>query len=354
MSLAFKMIKESVSSKKIYQLPKVDYKIKLNQNENPYDLPEEIKSKILQEISKQNWNRYPELGSLGLRKKISKELEIDSKSIMAGNGSNEIMLAIMTTLLEPGKMMLTISPTFSLYSHYGQILGAEVETIPLQKDFQFPINELILKSSGKNVALTILCSPNNPTGNGISEDNLINILKSSNGFVLVDEAYFDFSEQDFSNLINQFDNLIITRTFSKAFAFSFGRFGYGLANPKFVREVYKVLLPYNLGGFSEIAASIFLENKNLLNPIIFEIKQERESLYKKLKKIEKISVSPSNANFLLIEPKCESRWLFEELIKEGILVRNVSNYSGLGNHLRISIGKPEENKILIEVLKKIL
>jgi histidinol-phosphate aminotransferase len=348
------MIKESVASKKIYQLPKVDYKIKLNQNENPYDLPEEIKSKILQEISKQNWNRYPELGSLGLRKKITKELGIDSKSIMVGNGSNEIMLAIMTTLLEPGKKMLTISPTFSLYSHYGQILGAEVETIPLQKDFQFPINELILKSSGKNVALTILCSPNNPTGNGISEDKLIHILKASNGFVLVDEAYFDFSEQDFSNLINQFDNLIITRTFSKACAFSFGRFGYGLANPKFVKEVYKVLLPYNLGGFPEIAASILLENQNLLAPIISEIKEQRDFIYQELNNIEQIAVYPSKANFLLIEPKCESGWLFNELIKKGILVRNVSNYPGLVNHLRISVGKPEENKILIDVLKKIM
>ena len=184
MSQAFNMIKKSVTNKKIYQLPEVDYRIKLDQNENPYDLPEVIKSKILQEIGKQNWNRYPELGSSRLRKKIGESLEINSNSVMVGNGSNEIMLAIMATLLEPGKKMLTISPTFSLYSHYGQILGAEVETIPLQKDFQFPIEELVLKSSEKNIALTILCSPNNPTGNCIAKENLIKVLESSNGFVL--------------------------------------------------------------------------------------------------------------------------------------------------------------------------
>lgn len=348
------MIKKSVASKRIYHLPKVNYRIKLNQNENPYDLPEKIKSKILQEINRQNWNRYPELGSFKLRKKIGESLAINPDSIMVGNGSNEIMLAIMTTLLEPGKQMLTISPTFSLYSHYGQILGAEVEAIPLQTDFQFPIEELLLKSSEKRNALTILCSPNNPTGSCISNEDLIRVLKSANGFVLVDEAYFDFSEQDFSNLINQFENLVITRTFSKACAFSYGRFGYGLANPRFVQEVYKVLLPYNLGGFSEVAASIFLENKKLLEPIISEIKDHRIILFQELDKMDQICVYPSQANFLLIKPACKSGWLFEELVKKGILVRDVAYYPGLGNHLRITVGKPSENKMLIDVLREIL
>ena len=120
----------------------------------------------------------------------------------------------------------------------------------MKKDFSFPLNELILKVAQPDVALTVLCSPNNPTGNSIGEEALCSILKTANGFVLVDEAYFDFCDQDFSDLMDRFPNLILTRTFSKACAYSFGRFGFGLAAPEFVSQVYKVLLPYNLNGFS--------------------------------------------------------------------------------------------------------
>ena len=146
MSDVFSMIKESVVSKKIYRLPNVDYNIKLNQNENPYDLPDEIKSKILHKIGKQNWNRYPELGSFLLRKKIGKSVNLRTDSIMVGNGSNESMFAHMTSLLEPGKKMLTVYPTFSLSAHYEHILGAEVKQIPLQENFRFPLEKLISKS----------------------------------------------------------------------------------------------------------------------------------------------------------------------------------------------------------------
>ena len=134
------------------------------------------------------------------------------------------------------------------------------------------------------MVLTVLCSPNNPTGNSIDSEDLIEIVKEAAGFVLVDEAYFDFCEQDFSSLLKKFPNLILTRTFSKARAFSFGRFGYGLAAKELVHEIYKVLLPYNLNGFSELAASLLMENSQLLQPAVAAMIEQRKRLSAELKK----------------------------------------------------------------------
>lgn len=342
------MIKQCVRNQKSYLLPQIDYLVKMNQNENPYDLPSEIKVKITDAIKGQPWNRYPELRSMNLREKLGRLLALPAENVLVGNGSNEILLAVMMTLLEPGKRMVTISPTFSLYAHYGEILGAGVTVLPLQENFQFPVRELILLSQEPDVALTVLCSPNNPTGNSIGNENLIKIVKKASGFVLVDEAYFDFCEQDFSSLLEKFPNLILTRTFSKAVAFSFGRFGYGLAAKELVREIYKVLLPYNLNGLTELAASVLMENAQFLQSSVAAMIEQRKWLFAELKKIPGIKTFPSQANFILVELGFNSRRMYDKLIDRRILVRDVSSYPGLRNHLRISVGTPEENEILLQ------
>ena len=161
-------MKQSVRNKKIYTLPDINYDIKINQNENPYDLPTEVKSAILAKFRETEWNRYPRLGSGGLRQKIADYLNISAKQVMVGNGSNEILLAVMNAVLEPGKSLLIAEPTFSLYRHYGEINGADVQVIRLDERFRFATEEIIEKVSEPETALTVLCSPNNPTGSTIS------------------------------------------------------------------------------------------------------------------------------------------------------------------------------------------
>ncbi len=346
------LVKSSVASKNIYNLPKTDYNIKLDQNENPNDLPDELKSAVLKAIFDQNWNRYPELLSGNIRQKIGNWLDLPWNSIMVGNGSNEILLAIMMTLLETGKRLVTVSPTFYLYSFYGDILNAKIDVVPLMENFQFPVAELVSKVSEPDVTLTVLCSPNNPTGNGISSNDLLKILKAAHGFVLVDEAYHDFSSQDFSILLDSYPNLILTRTFSKAYGFSLGRFGYGLGASELVTEVYKVLLPYNLNGFSELAAGIFIQNSDHIKRKSSEIIRQRDWLFQQLNGISGLEVYPSEANFILIRPDCDCSFLFDQLVLNGILLRDVSFYPGLGNHLRITVGRPEENQAVLKLLRQ--
>ena len=347
-------VKQAVQDKKVYTLPDIDYEIKVNQNENPYDLPEKVKSAILEKFRATEWNRYPRLGSGGLRQKLAEYLNISTNRVMVGNGSNEILLAVMNAVLEPGKSLLLAEPTFSLYRHYGEINGAEIESIRLDNEFRFPVDEILEKVNKSMVALTVLCSPNNPTGSTISEFELRRILEAANGFVVIDEAYIDFCEQDFLSVTQEYENLILTRTFSKALAFAFGRFGYGIASAAVVDEIYKVLLPYNLNGFSEVAAAELLKHREEMQPVIDEIVREREILIEKLSEVRELKVFPSCANFFLLKPTIPSRALYEHLIDEKILVRDVSHYPGLDNFLRMNIGKPGENKRFVKAITEIL
>ncbi len=347
-------VKSTVRDKKIYTLPKIEYDIKANQNENPYDLPEDIKNAILKKIAGKSWNRYPRLGSGELRAVLAEWLGVDAGQVLVGNGSNEILLAIMNTLLEPGKRLVTIEPTFSLYKHYGEILGANVRTIPLQDGFEYDIQGLGDAVAEPDVALTILCSPNNPTGSVLPESGLREILTAAPGFVVMDEAYYNFCDQDALPLLEEFPNLVINRTYSKAFAFAFGRFGYGITSGIFANEIYKVLLPYNLSGFTETAAAALIDHADDLQPKIQEIIQEREWFITELRTIDHLKVFSSRANFFLIKPKIGSEKLYRELLKRKIVIRDVSYYPGLKNHLRVTVGTHEENQQMIAAIRDII
>jgi len=354
MAKSMNMVKEQVREGTLYTLPEVGDRIKLNQNENPYDLPEPLKRKITEALQEIPWNRYPRLGSPDFRNRVGDWLELDGSQVMVGNGSNEILLAVMNTLLEPGKQMVTIEPTFSLYQHYGELFGAKVNACRLRERFTFPVEQIVRMINQERTALTVLCSPNNPTGSVISESGLRKILGAGDGFVLVDEAYLDFCEQDFNPLLKEYDNLILTRTFSKAFAFAAGRFGYGLASPEFVEQVYKVLLPYNLNGLTEAAAGLLLDHEEWMEPVISEIVSERDRLIHRLNEIQGVEAFPSQSNFFLIRPECDSDRLYNRLLDRGILIRDVSHYPGLENYLRISTGRPEENRQVISTMQEIL
>jgi len=346
------LVKKPVRESQTYMLPQIDYAVKANQNENPRDVPQDLKQEILSAIERHPWNRYPALTAPEIRKKIADAHSLNYEQIAVGNGSNEIMLAIMQALLSEGRTMVTVEPTFSLYSHYAQILGARVQSLPLGENFQFPVHNLVAKAAQNEVALTIICSPNNPTGNTIAHEDLVKILKAANGYVLVDEAYVDFTDQQFIPLVAQYQNLILTRTFSKAFAFGLGRFGYAIGAANFIAEIYKVLLPYNLNGFSEIAAGILLENREKLQYQIDKIKNQRTFLYTELGKIDGMTVYPSEANFLLVKFENSAQSVFDAMLEEKILLRNVSHYPGLDNHLRISVGTLHENQKILETLRR--
>jgi len=353
-SSALNYFKTTIREKTVYTLPEVGDRVKLNQNENPYDLPDDLKRAITEQLRQIAWNRYPRLGSPGLRERLGRWLNLSSNQLMVGNGSNEILLATMASVLEPGRRMITIEPTFSLYRHYGQIYGSEVIPCRLRSDFAFPVEEIITEVERENTALTVLCSPNNPTGSRCPEPDLRRILDAAAGLVLVDEAYLNFCDQDFSTLLPEYDNLILTRTFSKALAFATGRFGYGIASPEIVEQLYKVLPPYNLNGLTERAAEMLMDHSDDLQPVIARIIAARDRFISRMGELSGITVYPSESNFFLFRPDIRSDRVYQALMERGFLVRDVSHYPGLDNFLRINTGSPMENNRFIETLKEIL
>lgn len=346
------LVKKSIREQENYGIDQSEYRIKLNQNENPYPLPQELKNRIMEQWEKADWNRYPQVYAERLRNIIAGELDLEPGNIVTANGSNEILRTVFSSLLDPGRKIVTVAPSFSLYAMYGKIFGAKVETINLREKFLFPVEEIVRKSQDPDTALTVLCSPNNPTGNTLDCADAVRILEAARGFVLIDEAYIDFCDQDFSSLTRRFPHLILIRTFSKAFSFALGRCGYAIAAAELVNQLYKLLPPYNLNGFIQTAAGIMFQNKHCIEPVIEKIVLERHRMKNQLSLNAGLTIYPSEANFILIHPHAEAKRIIKFLQNRSILIRDVSSYPGLSNHLRITVGKPEENEEVLEFLRK--
>jgi histidinol-phosphate aminotransferase len=210
-----------------------------------------------------------------------------------------------------------------------------------------------VQSTQPNV--TIICSPNNPTGCVIETNDLVGLLEASPGLVVVDEAYFEFSDQTAVPLLGRYPNLIVLRTFSKAMALAGLRVGYLLAEPDLVREVAKAVLPYNLNAVSQTAAEVAVEMfASKLRPLVQKICSERDRLYVGLKGIPGLAPVPSRANFMVVRSQLEPRRVFDELLQRDILIRDVSKYPMLQNYFRVSVGTPEENDLLLAALREVV
>lgn len=344
-------IKKGVLKNKSYTLTPINCKIKLNQNESPFDIPDQIKKEIIEKLYNRKWNLYPDFTPDDLYKKVAKYFGVEKENILLGNGSNEMIFVILASTLEKGKTLIISEPTFTVYKLIGSNLNANIITVLQNEDFSLKI-EKICKYARQKGSVTIIASPNSPTGSFTKKDDLEKIIKESNGIVVIDEAYIQFGGESVLDLIEKYENLIVLRTFSKAFSLAALRIGILISNKQLIKELSKVKLPYNINIFTQITLDVLLDKQKVITENVNKIISYRESLYNELKKIEKIVVYPSSTNFFLIKVN-DSSFLFNELLKYGILVRDFSNYPMLENCLRISVGNMEENRYLIECLKKI-
>jgi len=346
-------VRQAVKDLSAYSVNQPDCLIKLNQNENPYGLPEAFERDMVEVCSEMEWNRYPELDGKSLREPLSRRLGIDPDTLILGNGSNELLMAVMTTLLEPGRRLAVVEPTFSLYRHLGKLTGADIEILPFEGVFEFPIEKLEQTLADPRTTLSVLCSPNNPTGSVLSLAQVQQLLKSARGVLLIDEAYVDFSSQNFMPLLEEYPNLILTRTFSKAWAFAGIRLGYTLSSPDLAKQITKALLPFRVSRLTLEAGKILLEYEDWIKGRVGEIVKERDRLYRVLDELNGIMAYPSQANFILTRPEQKAQLLFNMLSERSILLRDVSAYPFLDNHLRISVGTPEENNMLVKTIKSL-
>ncbi len=275
--------------------------------------------------------------------------------MVAGNGSNELIQALLMVTVGEGRRVLISEPTFALYRQVATVLGGEVASVPLDAGLSFDVPALLKAVAESKPDVTVLCSPNNPTGCRIEDDELETLLDRTHGLVVVDEAYFEFAGRTVAPLLEHHSNLVVFRTFSKAMSLAALRVGYLLAAPELAREVGKAVLPYNLNAFSQTAAEVALElYETEILPSIRNIVAERERLFEELKRVPGLSPVRSQANFMLVRTAVEPRRVYEELLERDILIRDVSGYPMLKEYFRVSVGTPEENDRLIRALTDIL
>jgi len=347
--------KPEVTALRAYSLEPHETSIKINQNENPWETPEKIKKATLRQFENYRWSRYPPFISSDLEMRLAAFAGWKPNGVLAGNGSNELIQALLMVTIAAGKSVLISEPTFTLYRQVATILGGEVLSVRMTPDFLYDVGVIIESIEEHKPSVVILCSPNNPTGTRIPDDDLRRILTSSSGLVVIDEAYHEFSEHTVVPLLEEFDNLIVLRTFSKAMALAALRVGYLLGQPQNVIEIRKALLPYNLNLFSQTAARVALDSYDgELRPLVGRILIERDRLFTEIGQLQGLSPIPTTANFMIVCSELEPKVVFDHLLKRDILIRDVSRYPMLDKYFRLSVGTPDENDRLLEGLKELV
>ena len=347
-------IKEQVLKLPAYALRAYTAQVKLNQNENPYDFPEDLKEEAFRRYRRLAWSRYPEFIPEALRERVASMAGWTRDGLLVGNGSNELLLATLMVLVKDQTRVVLPSPTFTVYGLVSQILGARAVQVPLNPDMSYNAEELLMRAEEVGAKLLVICTPNNPTGSLLEDSDLEKILGRYHGHVLLDEAYFEFCGQSGLKYLKSYPRLIITRTFSKAMGMAGLRVGYLMAHPDLVAQIAKAKLPYNVNQFSLTAAEVALENLDRFQPAIQAILKERERLDKELAQIPGVRVFPTGANFFLFELPGQARAIFDDLYRQGVLVRDVSGYPMLSRCLRVTVGTPSENDRFLSALRACL
>jgi histidinol-phosphate aminotransferase len=348
-------IKPRVRELKAYTLKPDRGAVKLNQNENPWGVPEAVRAETLRRMESRSWSRYPDFVPASLHEKLAAFADWHADGVVAGNGSNELIQATLMVTVGEGSRVLISEPTFALYRQVTTVLGGEVLSVPLNNELGFDVAALRETIERDAPDVVILCSPNNPTGCRIEDDELEQLLTTSDGIVVIDEAYFEFSGRTVAPLLKRHANLLVFRTFSKALALAGLRVGYLLAAPELAREVAKAVLPYNLNAFSQTAAEVVVEMYDAeLRPTVERVVAERERLFTELESIKGLVPVRSCANFMVVRSAVKPRRVYDELLERfGVLVRDVSGYPMLTDYFRVSVGTPAENDRLLHGLRDI-
>jgi histidinol-phosphate aminotransferase len=345
-----KLVRPNIRSLSAYKAKEIPCRIKLDANESPYGF-----KKALKAAEYVKTNRYPDPEAKTLKKLLSKYVGAKPENILQGNGSDELIYYLITTF---GGPVLYPTPTFSMYGIITQAIGDKRIEIPLDKEFDLDLKRILDTIRREKPKLIFLSSPNNPTGNCFSSDRILKIIDLTSSLVtrhsslvVVDEAYQPFSsKKGFLPFLRDYKNLVIMRTLSKI-GLAGLRVGFLIADKEIINEVNKVRLPFNLNSLSQAIAMEALKDRKTFQTHISAIASEREKLFMELKKMDGVTPYPSEANFILFKVNNSDR-VHKSLWEEGVLVRNMKGV--VDSCLRVTIGTPEENKIFLNILKKVL
>ena len=338
-----KLTRNNIQQMKPYSSARDEYKdlkknmVFLDANENPFD---------------SSLNRYPDPQQTDLKSLISQQKKVPTNQILLGNGSDEVLDLIFRAFCEPNTdSILTLPPTYGMYDVLANLNAIDNIKVSLSSDFQLEV-DAILAAIQPKTKLLFICSPNNPSGNTVDRRAIERILKFFEGLVIIDEAYIDFrNEVSWTQFLNAYPNLIVVQTLSKAYGLAGIRLGICYASKEIIAVLNKIKPPYNVNTLTQEAAVKALHNKDVVSDQIASILNERIRLKKALTAYSFIKkIYPSEANFFLIKVD-DANKRYDELIKNGIVVRNRSSQLHCDNCLRITVGTPSENTQLLTLLK---
>lgn len=324
------------------------YRVKLDQNESAYDLPAELKARVLERIAALPFNRYPDLQGESLRAALGRYHGWSDAAIALSGGSNVLIQALVESC-GLGRTVLTVAPTFSVYAMQARILGASLIEVPLGPDFSLPKGALleVLEQGG---GVFFLANPAAPTGNVFAESDLLELVEAAtpdDWTVVLDEAYGQFARSDLSYLAREYPHVVSLRTFSKAFGLAGVRLGYALTSAELAAELRKTTLPFSVSAMQLAVGLTVLEAPAYLEARIAEVERERERLFTALANLPELTIYPSRTNFLLFRV-ADAEAFFQSLLARGVLVRRQDHLPGLEGCLRVTIGTPAENDAFLE------
>ncbi|MFP4460803.1 MAG: histidinol-phosphate transaminase [Thermotogota bacterium] len=328
--------RKNIIEMEAYTVPKKLPPVRLDKNESPFDVPLEIKKKVFEYFHNNPFNRYPEIDSLTLRAAIAEDKSIDPEQVFVSNGGDALIPEILS--LFEGEQVVTFQPTFSMYGFYALRYGLNVNEVELNEGFSIPDSFV---PDPEKMALVVICSPNNPTGNDMTEEKIRKILDTGVP-VLLDQAYVEFSEKNYLPLLNEYENLIILRTFSKAFGMSGLRIGYAITSKIIADHFRRAHAPFSMNIFSAEMALEMLKHKAIIQEKVRFIKRERDKTQEELANLVPVK---SSANFVLLKTDA-----YNFLFQRGIAVRK---YSGkLNEYIRVTIGTEEENEAVKRLIRE--
>jgi histidinol-phosphate aminotransferase len=340
------LVRENVKQLKPYSSARDEFEdfdtadmIFLDANENPFE---------------NGVNRYPDPQQMSVKGILAKQRNVKANQILLGNGSDEVLDLLFRAFCEP-KMdnVITLPPTYGMYGVLANINAVENKEVLLSEDFQ-PQIEKIMEAVDENTKIIFLCSPNNPTGNSFSDESVAYLLKNFNGLVVIDEAYIDFSKKEsWINKLDEYPNLVVTQTLSKAYGLAGIRLGICYAAAAVISVLNKIKPPYNVNELTQKRALDRLDNSEKIKHEIESIIAQREELLKVLLNVKFTKkIYPTEANFILIKVD-DANKRYDELIAKGIVIRNRTTQPLCNNCLRLTVGTELENKKLIAALESL-
>jgi histidinol-phosphate aminotransferase len=345
------LVRPEILALKAYPVPSAEGMVKLDAMENPYTLPEALRLELAAVLARVEVNRYPTPSPQKLREAIARRMDVpQGMEVLLGNGSDELIQIVTTALARPGAAMMFPSPTFVMYAMGATFNGMKALAVPLREDFSLDAAAFIARMQVENPALVFIAYPNNPTGVLYPEADVAEVIKACKGLVVIDEAYHVFAQKSFLPRLAEFDNVVIIRTVSKL-GLAGIRLGYLVGRPAWVEQFDKVRPPYNVSVLTQAAALFMLDKLEVLEAQAALIRQEREQLRKNLAALAGVTVFPSAANFFLVRVP-DAVKTDAALRRQGVLVKNL--HPGLPNCLRLTVGRPDENRILLTALREAL